>query len=118
MQTAIEQLREDALVYNEAVGSYNRHLDTHRERRDLGDVPFRAPVAAHDAFDAALEGERAALETLLEDLVDGAHLDSELRRHPGAYPIHVEATEHLEIARDGLVSTIEDALRHPNVTRE
>ena len=111
LQSALEQLREDALVYNEAVGSYNRHLDNHRERRDLQDVPFRAPVTGHDAFDPAIEGERAALETLLEDLLDGAHLDSELRRHPWVYPIHVEATEHLEIARDRLVSTLEDALR-------
>lgn len=110
--TSLAQLREDCRVYNEAVGSYNIHLDNHRERRDLEELPFRAPVTAHDAFEDAVDGEPAALEALLESLIDQAHLDSQLRRHPGVYPVHLEAVEHLRIARDRLVTTLEDVLQH------
>lgn len=118
LRSALAQLREDARVYNEAVGSYNTHLDNHRDRRDLHDLPFRPPVTAHDAFDDAVRGDPAAIDALLEHLVDQAHLDSELRRHPRTYPIHVEATEHLRIARDRLVSTLEAAYRQVRETRE
>lgn len=112
LSSALEQFRQDCRLYNEAVGSYNTHLENHRERRDLRDVPFRAPVTAADAFEDAVEGDREALEALLSTLLDEAHLDSQLRRHPRTYPIHLEATEHLEIARDRLVATLEDALYH------
>ncbi|APW98920.1 hypothetical protein CHINAEXTREME_14555 [Halobiforma lacisalsi AJ5] len=112
LESALEQFREECRRYNEAVGSYNTHLDNHRDRRDLHDVPFRSPITAHDAFEAANDGDRVAVETLLEDLIDRAHLDSQLRRHPRVYPIHVEATEHLDLARDGLVTTLEELLQH------
>lgn len=112
LRSALEQAREESRLYNEAVGSYNSHLDNHRARRDLDDVPFRSPITAHDAFDDAMDGDRAAIEALLDHLVDQAHLDSQLRRHPRTYPVHVEATEHLEIAREELVSTLEEAFRH------
>ena len=112
LQSALEQLREDSRLYNQAVGSYNTHLDNHRERRDLYDLPFRPPVSAHEAFDGAMAGERDAIEAVLAHLLDETHLDSHLRRHPRTYPIHVEACEHLEIARERLVATLEDALWH------
>jgi exonuclease VII small subunit len=118
LESALKQLQEAARCYNRAVGSYNTHLDNHQERRDLHDVPFRVPISACDAFPAAKFGERAALETLLEHLLDQAHLDSQLRRHPRAYPIHVEAVEHLELARDDLVTALEDALRRIDATAD
>ena len=116
LQSALEQLSEDSRLYNQAVGSYNTHLDNHRERRDLYDLPFRSPVSAHEAFDGAMAGERDAIEAVLAQLLDETHLDSHLRRHPRTYPIHVEACEHLEIARERLVTTLEDALLHVDVT--
>lgn len=116
LKSALDQFREACREYNRAVGSYNTHLDNHRDRRDLHDLPFRPPVTAHDAFPAAKLGEPAAIESLLEHLLDQAHLDSELRRHPRAYPIHVEAVEHLELARAELVSSLEDALHRIHST--
>ena len=86
LEAGLDQFREECFLYSRAVGSYNTHLANHRERRDLYDIPFRAPVSAHDRFDAACRRERAATETLLADLIDEAHLDSELRRHPRTYP--------------------------------
>ena len=112
LRSVLEQFRQDCRLYNEAIGSYNTHLDNHRERRELQAIPFRSPVTAADAFDDAVEGDRAAIEALLSSLLDEAHLDSQLRRHPRTYPIHLEAAEHLEIARDRLVATLEDALYH------
>ena len=112
LESALDQFREDCRVYNEAVGSYNTHLDNHRDRRELYDVPFRRPISAHEAFDDACDGDRGAIEELLSHLLDEAHLDSDLRRHPRSYPIHVEACEHLEIAREALVTTLEEALVH------
>lgn len=112
LETSLAQLREDCRVYNEAVGSYNTHLDNHRERRDLQDLPFRAPVTAHDAFEDAADGDPEAVETLLASLIDQAHLDSRVRRHPAVYPVHLEAVEHLRIARDRLVTTLEGVLQH------
>lgn len=111
-ETSLAQLREDCRVYNEAVGSFNTHLGNHRDRRDLHDLPFRAPVVAHDAFDDALEGDPEAVEALLASLIDQAHLDSQVRRHPETYPVHLEAVEQLRIARDRLVTTLEDVLQH------
>ena len=112
LRSALDQFREDCRLYNEAVGSYNTHLDNHRARRDLYDVPFRHPITAHRAFDGAVVGDRAAIEALLEHLLDQPHLDSRLRRHPRTYPIHIEASEHLRTAREQLVTTLEEALRH------
>lgn len=112
LQLALDQCRQEARLYNEAVGSYNTHLDNHRDRRDLHDIPFRAPITAHDAFDEAIEGDRAAIEALLTTLLDQAHLDSQLRRHPRTYPVHIEAAEQLQIARGQLISTLEAALHH------
>lgn len=69
-------------------------------------------MTAHDAYDDAVAGEPAAVETLLASLIDRAHLDSQVRRHSGTYPVHLEAVEHLRIARDRLVTSLEDVLRH------
>lgn len=110
--SALDQVREDARLYNEAVGSYNSHLDNHREERDLQDLPFREPITAHRAYDDAAVGDRLAIEDLLTHLLDQAHLDSQLRRHPESLPIHHEAAEHLRIARRQLVTTLEEALLH------
>lgn len=118
LESALEQVREDCRLYNEAVGSYNTHLDNHRDRRDLHDLPFRTPITAHDAFDDASDGDRAAIESLLTHLIDQAHLDSRLRRHPGTYPVHVEATEHLQLAREQLVTTLEEVLQHVETDNE
>ena len=112
LQSALEQFHEDCRLYNAAVGSYNTHLDNHRERRALHDLPFRDPVTAHPAFDDAATGDRDGIETLLTYLVDQAHLDSQLRRHPRTFPIHREAVEHLQIAREQLLTTLEDAHHH------
>lgn len=112
LTSALDQLREDARVYNEAVGSYNNHLEEHRDERDLQDLPFRDPITAHDAYRDARVGDRAAIERLLTHLLDQVHLDSRLRRHPGALPVHVEAAEHLRIARRQLVTTLEESLYH------
>ena len=112
LESALDQFRQDGRLYNEAVASYNTHLDNHRDRRDLHDVPFRAPITAHDAFEDASDGDRAAIESLLDHLLDQSHLDSELRRHPRTYPIHVEASEHLQLAREQLVTTLEETLQH------
>ncbi len=111
-ELALDQLAEDARAHDKAVRSFNTHLENHRERRDLHEVPIREPVTAHEAFEPALEGDREAIESLLDDMIDRAHLDSAVRRHPRVYPIHLEAVEHLEIARDQLVSTLEASLRH------
>lgn len=112
LESALEQCREACHLYNEAVGSYNTHLDDHRDRRDLRDVPFREPVTAHEAFEDALDGDPEAIDALIASLIDEAHLDSRLRRHPHASPIHLEATEQLQIARDRLVCRLEEALVH------
>lgn len=112
LESGLDQFREECFLYNRAVGSYNTHLDNHRERRDLHGLPFREPITAHDRFEAALGGDRAAIETLLAHLIDEAHLDSELRRHPRTYPIHREAVDHLGDAREELVATLEETLQH------
>lgn len=110
LQTGLEQIREQALVYNRAVGSYNTHLDNHRDRRGLHDIPFREPVTANDAFDDAVKGDPASIESLLTDLIDQAHLDSELRRHQETFQIHIDACDHLRIARTQLITTLEETL--------
>lgn len=111
LQSGLDQFREECYLYNRAVGSYNTHLANHRERRSLHDLPFRPPITAHDQFEAALAGEREALEAVLAHLIDGAHLDSRVRRHPRAYPIHREAVDHLEVAREQLVATLEETVQ-------
>lgn len=116
LRSALDQIEEDSRLYNEAVGSYNTHLNNHRDRRDLHDLPYRDPIAAHGAFDDALNGDRAAIEAVLTHLLNQPHLDSQLRRHPRTYPIHIEATEHLEIARERLIATLEEALQHKHNT--
>lgn len=113
-ESGLQQLREDTRVYNEAVGSYNTHLDNHRERRDLTSVDFRDPLCAHEAYDRALEGDRTALRALLTHLIEEEMRDSLVRRHPRAYPIHREAVEHLSIERDQVRRTIEETLYHLN----
>lgn len=100
------------MPYNEAAGSYNTHLTNHRERRELHDIPLRQPITARDEFSYALDGDAVAIEDLITYLIDQAHLDSQVRRHPRTYPIHVTATEHLEHAREQLISTLEETLRH------
>lgn len=112
LQSALDQFQEDCHLYNEAVGSYNTHLDNHRDRRDLHDIPFRVPISTNEEFEGAIDGDRPAIEALLAHLIDQAHLDSQLRRHPRTYPIHDEATEHLEDARGQLITTLEEALYH------
>lgn len=114
--SALEQFYQACREYNKAVGSYNTHLDNHRDRRDLYDISFRAPITAHDAFSAALEGDHDAIESVLEHLLDQAHLDSEVRRHPRTYPIHREAVEQLEMARADLITALEDALHRTKIT--
>lgn len=110
LQTGLEQIREQALVYNRAVGSYNTHLDNHRDRRNLHDIPFRQPITANDAFDEAIDGDPASIESLLTYLINQAHLDSELRRHQGTFQIHIDACDHLRIARRQLITTLEATL--------
>ena len=112
LDVALAQLVEDARTYDEAVESYNVHLANHRERRDLHDLPLREPITAHEALESALDGDREALASVLSTVLDETHLDSAVRRHPRVYPIHLEAVEHLEIARRQLVTTLEEALRH------
>lgn len=112
LHSALLQLEEDARMYDVAVESFNTHLENHRERRDLHDIPRRAPIREHDGFDAAVGGHRDAIESMLAELLSRVHLDSAVRRHPRAYAIHLEAVEHLEIARDQLVITLEATLRH------
>lgn len=112
LQSAIAQLKEESLLYNEAVGSYNTHLENHRERRDLHDIPFREPIAVMDEFSAVITGDAAAIDALIADLLDQAHLDSQIRRHPRTYPIHIDAVEHLQLARGQVVSTLEEAFHH------
>ena len=111
IETGIEQVKVDCRLYDEAVESYNTHLQNHRDRRNLHDVPFRRPISNHDAFTAVLHGNKAALDELLAHLLNQPHLDSQLRRHPRTYPIHLEALEHLEIARDQLVRSLEEFYR-------
>lgn len=112
LQSATAQLEEDSMLYNEAVGSYNTHLDNHRERRDLHDIPFREPIAVMDEFSAATAGDAAAIDALIANLLDQAHLDSQIRRHPRTYPIHLNAVEHLRLAREQVISTLEEAFGH------
>ena len=112
LDTALGQLAEDAQVYDAAIESFNTHLENHRDRRDLHDLPLREPLNTHPMFETALGGDRDALESVLATVLDRAHLDSEVRCHPRVYPIHLESIEHLEIARDQLVATLEDALRY------
>jgi hypothetical protein len=116
--SALDQFEEECYPYNRAVGSYNTHLDNHRERRSLHDLPFRAPIGTHDGFEGTLAGEPAAVETLLESLLDEAHLDSQVRRHPRTYPIHREAVDHLAFARDQVVATLEETLQHLHERRD
>lgn len=96
------QLHEECLAYNQAIGSFNQHLDNHRDRMKLHDIPFRDPVCTPETT-----GEMRAL---LAELLDRAHLDSQVRRHPRTAPIHAEAVEQLEIARSQLRSTLETEL--------
>lgn len=112
LESAVHQLQEDSLLYNEAVGSFNTHLDNHRERRDLHDIPFREPISPGDEFSAVITGDAAAIEALIETLIDDAHLDSQVRRHPRTYPIHVNAVKHIRLAREQVVSTLEEAFAH------
>lgn len=94
-----EQLRQECLEYNRAVGSFNHH----RDRMDLHDVPFRQPVSTPES--------PAEMRSLLAELLDRVHLDSQVRRHPRIAPIHEEAVEQLEMARSQLRSTLEPELQ-------
>lgn len=116
LETALAQVAEDAQLYDEAVESFNTHLINHQDRRGLHDLPTREPITKHQAFESALTGDRESLSQLLSNVLDRAHLDSAVRRHPRVYPIHLEAIEHLEIAREQLVGTLESALWHLNAT--
>lgn len=107
---ALDQLREEVRWYDRAVASFNEHLENHRDRRDLDDLPFREPITENEEYEAVLAGEPAAIETLLHALLREAHLDSRVRRHPRTYPIHEEAVDHLAVARDEVVSTLEGVL--------
>ena len=113
LELALAQITEDAHLYDEAVASYNIHLENHRERRDLHDLPLRQPITDDETFQRGIDGDRESLERVLSTLLDRIHFDSAVRRHPRVFPIHLEAVEHLDIARDRLVRAIEDALRHP-----
>lgn len=108
---ALGQVAEVAHSYDEAVRSYNEHLENHRERRDLHNIPVRQEMITDETFQEALDGELAALKDVLSTLLDEPHLDSALRMHPRVYPIHLEAIEHLEIARRELIKSLEDAIR-------
>ena len=111
LELTLAQITEDAHLYDEAVASYNVHLENHRERRDLHDLPLRQPITDDETFQRGLDGDREALERVLSTLLDRVHLDSAVRRHPRVFPIHLEAVEQLDIARSRLVRTLEDALR-------
>lgn len=111
LDVALAQLLEDARVYDLAVESFNEHLANHRERRDLHDLPVRESISGNDAFETACHGDRESLASLLSTMLDQAHLDSAVRRHPRIYPIHLEAVEHLEIARERLIYTLEETLQ-------
>ncbi len=114
--SALDQFEEAAFSYNSAVGSYNTHLHNHRDCCDLHDLPFRVPIAANDTYDPAMDGNRLAIEALVNALIAEAYLDSELRRHPGTFPIHLEACTHLQTSRTQLVTALEDALYHMRTT--
>lgn len=101
-QFVYEQLRQECLAYNRAVGSFNTHLDNHRDRMDLQDIPFRKPVTPPET--------PAEMHQLLEFLLGQVRLDSQVRRHPRVVPIHEQAVEHIEIARKQLLSTLEEEL--------
>ena len=101
---AVAQIREDALAYNRAVGSYNRHLKNHRDRRGLHDLEYRRPLT--DA--GVMGGDPGAIDDAIDDLIAESYHDSALRRHPRQYPIHLEALEHLCVARHALLTTLED----------
>ncbi len=107
----LAQLDEDAQTYDMAVESFNVHLDNHKDRRSLDDLPLRSPVTGHDAWSSARRGDRTALESVLMWLLEQPQLDSAVRRHPRVYPIHRTAIEHLAVARNQLVETVEDGLR-------
>lgn len=98
-----EQLHEECLAYNRAIGSFNHHLSNHRERMGLEDIPYRAPIQTPTTVDE--------MQRLLTHLLAQPRLDSQVRSHPNTVPIHEEAIEHIEIARDQLVATIEDAIQ-------
>lgn len=112
VESALDQFAEATRPYNDAVDSYNTHLENHRDHRDLHDIPSRVSITEHDHYEDAVEGDPVAIEALLDDLIDEASLDSELRRHPRTFPIHIEACEQLELARRELVTTLENALYH------
>ena len=97
-----EQLRQECLAYNRAIGSFNRHLNNHRDRMDLHDLPYRRPVDTPET--------PSEMRHLLEYLLGQVHFDSQVRRHPRIVPIHEQAVEHVEIARRQLLSTLEDEL--------
>lgn len=111
LELALAQITEDAHVFDEAVASYNVHLENHRDRRDLHDLPLRQPITDDELFQVGIDGDREALERILSTLLDRIHLDSAVRCHPRVYPIHIEAVAQLEIARDQLVRALEDAIR-------
>lgn len=111
LDAALMQIVEAATVYDQAIASYNEHLENHRDRRDLHDLTRRQPVADMERFQSAIDGNREAIEAILSAMFDQSQLDSSVRCHPRVYPIHLEAVEHLEIARDQLVRALEGALR-------
>lgn len=117
LELALDQLVEDARVYDLAVDSFNTHLENHLERRDLHDLPTRRPITRHEAYDGAITGERDAMESVLKHLLEESVLDSAVRRHPRIYPIHLEAVKQLAIARNQLITTLESSLRHLSAER-
>lgn len=111
LRLVLDQFEEDCHPHSKAVESYNTHLENHRDRRDLHALPRREEIVDHDAFTAARHGDPAAIDTLVAHLIDQTHLDSQVRRHTRTYPIHMEAVEQLELARERLVTTLETALQ-------
>ena len=111
LEIAVAQVVEAGRVYDEAVTSYNTHLENHRGRRNLDELPARQSITDAAMYQQGITGDRDALDTVLAQLLDQVHLDSAVRRHPRVYPIHLEALRHLEIARDQLIRALEDALR-------
>lgn len=101
-QFVYDQLRLECLAYNKAVGSFNTHLKHHKVQLKLHDLPYREPVE--------VPTDTSEMEPLLQSLLDEVYLDSAVRRHPRVAPILEDAVEHLEIARDQLIRTLEDEL--------
>lgn len=97
------QLEEDTKEYDNAVESYNEHLDGH-------ELDERETFSDHEQYEKVVDGAVSHIDDVIRELVAEGYRDSKLRRHPDTDPVHIEACKQMAAARQELIETMDDIM--------